>query len=85
MLQPGEMRFGENEKKRNPSITLILNKGSGLMTRQEIAQKDLALTNKFKYFKYLDKLFHICTAKKKRAQISGTFCRRRASAPSSRE
>ena len=53
MLQPGEMRFGENEKKRNPSITPILNKGSGLMTRQEIAQEDIVLTNKFKNFKYL--------------------------------
>ena len=53
MLQPGEMRFGENEKKRNPSITPIFNKGSGLMTRQEIGQEYLVFTYKFKKFKYL--------------------------------
>ena len=53
MLPLGQMWFGKNEKKRNPSTTPILNKGSGLMTRQEIAQEDLVLTNKFKNLKYL--------------------------------
>ena len=47
------MRFGENEKKRSLSITPILDKGSGLMTRHEVAQEDLVLTNNFKNFKYL--------------------------------
>ena len=53
------MRFGKNEEKTREdkrrqektslSITPILDKGSGLMTRQEVTQEDLVLTNNFKY------------------------------------
>jgi hypothetical protein len=48
MLQPGQMRFEKNGKKKIPSTTQILQKGSGLMMLEGTFQKGLVSPNKFK-------------------------------------
>ena len=50
MIQPGQIEFGKNGKKKIPSTTPILQKGSGLMMLQGTGQVGLMSTNKFKNF-----------------------------------
>ena len=50
MLQPGEMSFEKNGKKKIPSTTSILQKRIGLMMLQGTAQVVFVSPNKFENF-----------------------------------
>ena len=70
MLQPWQMSFEKNGKKKIPSTTSILQKRIGLMMLQGTAQVGLVSTNKFKNFQiFWLTLPHLYSKEKTRSNI----------------